>query len=124
LIWLLSPKESEKMVWIAGGIGVTPFRSMAKFLTDKNENRDSYLFLHNDVYLHNIYYEYTIFASYNDIKNIDKEIIITFNNSQNRLELDNILCNMKFYNRTSELAELQRIQKLSFETLCLSLEDM
>jgi len=73
------------------------FYNLAKKILDKNENRDSYLFLHNDVYLHNIYYEYTIFAAYNDIKNIDKEIIITFNNSQNGLELDNILCNMKFY---------------------------
>ena len=31
---------SEKLVFIAGGIGVTPFRSMIKYLIDKNQKRD------------------------------------------------------------------------------------
>ena len=31
---------SQKLVFIAGGIGVTPFRSMLKYLVDKNEKRD------------------------------------------------------------------------------------
>jgi ferredoxin-NADP reductase/Na+-transporting NADH:ubiquinone oxidoreductase subunit NqrB len=35
---------SRKLVWIAGGIGVTPFRSMAKYLADKGERRDVALF--------------------------------------------------------------------------------
>ena len=73
------------------------FYNIAKEILDKNENRDSYLFLHNDVYLHKIYYEYTIFAAYCNITNIDKEIITVFNNSTNGTELDNILSNMKFY---------------------------
>lgn len=73
------------------------FYNLAKEILDKNENRDSYLFLHNDVYAYQIFYEYTIFAAYNNIKNIDNEIIITFNNSNNGPELDNILSNMKFY---------------------------
>ena len=35
------PKNSKKkLVFIAGGIGVTPFRSMIKYLTDKKEKRD------------------------------------------------------------------------------------
>lgn len=35
------PKDtSEKLVFMAGGIGVTPFRSMLKYLIDKNERRD------------------------------------------------------------------------------------
>lgn len=35
------PKDtSKKLVFIAGGIGVTPFRSMIKYLIDKNEKRD------------------------------------------------------------------------------------
>lgn len=34
------PKDpSEKLVFIAGGIGITPFRSMIKYLVDKNEKR-------------------------------------------------------------------------------------
>lgn len=39
------PKDpSKKLVFIAGGIGVTPFRSMIKYLADKNEKRDIVLF--------------------------------------------------------------------------------
>ncbi len=32
--------KNEKMAWLAGGIGITPFRSMAKFLADEGEKRD------------------------------------------------------------------------------------
>lgn len=32
--------KKKKLVFIAGGIGITPFRSMAKYLADKNEQRD------------------------------------------------------------------------------------
>lgn len=35
------PKEPQrKLVFIAGGIGITPFRSMTKFLTDTQQHRD------------------------------------------------------------------------------------
>ena len=35
------PKDkNKKLVFIAGGIGITPFRSMIKYLVDKNERRD------------------------------------------------------------------------------------
>ena len=82
------------------------FYNLAKEILDKNENRDNYLFLHNDIYLHKIYYEYTIFAAYCNISNIDKEIIQVFNNSNNRLEFDNILSNMKFYKHILQKKEL------------------
>jgi tetratricopeptide (TPR) repeat protein len=78
------------------------FYNLAKEILDKNINRDSYLFLHNDVYSHQISYEYTIFAGYNNIKNIDNEIITVFNSSGNGPELDNILSNMKFYKQILE----------------------
>jgi len=32
--------KNKKLVLIAGGIGITPFRSMIKYLVDKNEKRD------------------------------------------------------------------------------------
>jgi ferredoxin-NADP reductase len=35
------PKDpNKKLVFIAGGIGITPFRSMIKYLTDTNQRRD------------------------------------------------------------------------------------
>jgi ferredoxin-NADP reductase/Na+-translocating ferredoxin:NAD+ oxidoreductase RnfD subunit len=39
------PKDaSKRLVFIAGGIGITPFRSMVKYLLDKGEKRDITLF--------------------------------------------------------------------------------
>jgi ferredoxin-NADP reductase len=40
----LPEDKTKKLVWIAGGIGVTPFRSMARYLIDKGEKRDVTLF--------------------------------------------------------------------------------
>jgi len=40
----LPEEKSEKLAFIAGGIGITPFRSMIKYLMDKNEERDIVLF--------------------------------------------------------------------------------
>lgn len=42
--FILPKDASQKLVWIAGGIGVTPFRSMAKFLIDTKQSRDIVLF--------------------------------------------------------------------------------
>ncbi|MDR3559366.1 MAG: RnfABCDGE type electron transport complex subunit D [Candidatus Pacebacteria bacterium] len=39
------PKDKgEKLVFIAGGIGITPFRSMIKYMLDREERRDAILF--------------------------------------------------------------------------------
>jgi len=43
----LRPDASQKMVFIAGGIGVTPFRSMIKYLIDTNQQRDMVLMYAN-----------------------------------------------------------------------------
>lgn len=40
----LPTDPAKKLVFIAGGIGVTPFRSMVKYLLDKNEKRDAVMF--------------------------------------------------------------------------------
>lgn len=42
--FVLPEDKSKKLVFIAGGIGVTPFRSMIKSLIDKKENRDIVFF--------------------------------------------------------------------------------
>lgn len=45
------PKDkNKKLVFIAGGIGVTPFRSMMKYLVDKNEQRNIVMFYANKRY--------------------------------------------------------------------------
>jgi glycine betaine catabolism B len=36
----LPEDTQQKLVFMAGGIGITPFRSMLKYLTDQNEKRD------------------------------------------------------------------------------------
>jgi glycine betaine catabolism B len=42
------PKDpAQKLAFIAGGIGITPFRSMVKDLIDRNEKRDAVLFYSN-----------------------------------------------------------------------------
>lgn len=42
------PKDvNKKLVFIAGGIGITPFRSMIKFLLDTKQKRDIVLFYSN-----------------------------------------------------------------------------
>jgi ferredoxin-NADP reductase len=39
--------KNKKLVFIAGGIGITPFRSMIKYMLDKKEKRDVTLFYAN-----------------------------------------------------------------------------
>jgi len=45
--FVLPENKNQKLVFIAGGIGVTPFRSMVKYLVDANEKRDVVLFYSN-----------------------------------------------------------------------------
>lgn len=53
--------KNKKLVFMAGGIGVTPFRSMVKYLLDTNEKRDIIFFYSNycvdDVAYKNIFDE-------------------------------------------------------------------
>ncbi len=42
------PKDrNKKLIFLAGGIGITPFRSMVKYLIDNNEKRDIIIFYAN-----------------------------------------------------------------------------
>lgn len=42
--FVLPADKKEKLVWIAGGIGVTPFLSMTRFLLDQKEKREVHFF--------------------------------------------------------------------------------
>src|SRR5689334_14920694 len=44
------PNDAKvKFAFIAGGIGITPFRSMVKYITDRNSSRDIVLFYSNKI---------------------------------------------------------------------------
>ncbi len=45
--FILPKNLNRKLAFIAGGIGITPFRSMIKYLTDTRQNRDIVLFYSN-----------------------------------------------------------------------------
>lgn len=45
--FVLPTNKNLKLTFIAGGIGITPFRSMVKYLFDKEEKRDVQLFYSN-----------------------------------------------------------------------------
>lgn len=45
--FVLPKNLSKKLVFIAGGIGITPFRSMVKYMLDKSENRSIVMFYVN-----------------------------------------------------------------------------
>ncbi|MEI7463449.1 MAG: oxidoreductase [Candidatus Taylorbacteria bacterium] len=46
--FVLPNNKSKKLVFIAGGIGITPFRSMIKYLLDRDEKRDIVLVYSNN----------------------------------------------------------------------------
>lgn len=47
--FLLPKNTAKKLVFVAGGIGITPFRSMIKYLLDTNEKRDIVMLFSNKV---------------------------------------------------------------------------
>lgn len=59
--FVLPENQSKKLVFIAGGIGITPFRSMVRYLLDKGETRDIVLFYSNktssEIVYKNIFHE-------------------------------------------------------------------
>ena len=73
------------------------FYDISKTILNKNKQIEDYLFLRNDVYSYYLYFEYSIIASYNNITNINDEIIKILNNTQDTNICSNLFNNMKFY---------------------------
>ena len=73
------------------------FYNMAKESLNKNIDKDSFLFLHNDIYKYKLDYEFTIFAAYIGVKNINDQVVTIFNNCSDSLINNNLFSNMKFY---------------------------
>ena len=80
------------------------FYKESRKILDLNHKRDSYLFLHEDVYSSKIYFEYTIIAAYLGIKNIDYEVVKVLNNSKDQGMINNMLSNMKYYKNELDLS--------------------
>ena len=59
--------------------------------------RDHFLFLEDDVYSYKLYYEYMILAYYNNIKNVNNEMVYVLNNCQHASFSHSSLRNFKFY---------------------------
>ena len=77
-------------------LGSMIYKEASRILAAKKD-RNSYLFLHNDVYTSKIYYEYTVFAAYTGVKNINFEVVEVLNNSPDESAINNMLQNLKFY---------------------------
>lgn len=59
----LPSDPQQKLVFIAGGIGITPFRSMLKYLLDKQQRRNIILFYANRT-VDEIVYQDVLYAAY------------------------------------------------------------
>ena len=73
------------------------FYEIAKDAIENATDKDTYLFLENNIYTYKIDYEYSILAAYLGIQDINDEIITILNNSTDTNINRNLLQNMKFY---------------------------
>jgi tetratricopeptide (TPR) repeat protein len=73
------------------------FYKMAKESLEKAVDKDSYLFLNNDMYTYKLEYELSILSCYIGIKNINDQAVTILNHCNEQYLIDNTLSNMKFY---------------------------
>ena len=73
------------------------FYDIAKDALSKEIQKDSYLFLANDVYTYKFEYEFSIISCYLGITNINDAAVTILNNCQDEGIINNTLSNMKFY---------------------------
>jgi ferredoxin-NADP reductase len=91
------PKDSsKKLVFIAGGIGITPFRSMIKYLIDKDEKRNITLFYTDKNDSHLVYKEVFEEAK---IK-LGMKVVYNLSETNGRLNSESIVQNVSDYNNS------------------------
>jgi len=73
------------------------FYDIAKRAMSEGIDKDSYLFLANDVYTYKFEYEYSIISCYLGISNINDALVAILNNSNDEGIITNTISNMKFY---------------------------
>jgi len=73
------------------------FHNIAQLVLKQNNDRDNFLFLHNDIYTYKLDYEFTIFALYIGINNINDQVVQILNKCNDSLINNNLFSNMKFY---------------------------
>ena len=75
------------------------YYNVCKNILKNKFNKNEYIFLQNDVYMYKIYYEYSIIAYYNQIYNINDEIVTILNktSTHNQNLISSSLSNIKFY---------------------------
>ncbi len=94
------------------------FYDLARKVISQNEkdgiNKDTFLFLQNNVYTYLLDYEYSIFAFYLNVKNIRKESVAILNNCDDGAIITNLFENLKFYNNVLKTTDLINLS-FSFE---------
>lgn len=73
------------------------FYNIAYNILRENHSRDTFLFLHNDIYNYKLMYEYTILAAYCGITNINDECVHILNKCNEKYLNSSLLSNLKFY---------------------------
>ena len=81
------------------------FYDLCRKLMKKIKDKDSYLFLSNDVYTYRLEYEYSIIACYVGVFNINPQIITVLNHCNDNNITSNVLSNMKYYKDTLKPAQ-------------------
>ena len=101
----VEPKRVENLYELVQMYRCSSHHKLAKLFCDLaisivaevGETKSEFLFLQNDVYTHKLLYERTIISCYNNVSNINNEVVTILNHSTEPWLYRNLQSNMKFY---------------------------